>query len=233
MKSELGRVLAGVCTVAVLATTAACGSGGGGDAKGDSGKSGGGKPAAGLKALTEAELTQAVITKDDVKGYRVGKTPDAEIPDVSVPADPSSCQAIADMMLLGTEPDAKARVSRSLSSLTATDATVIRVALLAQPEADAKKVVADLRAQSEKCASFEHTDYKYAKVEPREAPALGDEAVSYAMTAKIEGEEIPAVYTVVRSGSTLAVFYGANLLSAKKAQVPQEMIEAQVAKLEK
>lgn len=236
MKSELGRMLAGVCAVAALATTAACGSSGGDDAKGD-----GGKPAAaaskaetaGLKALTEAELTQAVLAKGDVKGYRVGKTPDAEIPDVSVPAKPASCQAIADMMLLGTEPDAKARVSRSLSNLKATDATLIRVGLLAQPEADAKKVVADLRTQSEKCASFEHTDYQYTKVEPLKAPAVGDEAVAYSMTATIEGDEIPATYTVVRSGSTLAVFYGANLLSAKQAKVPEDMIEAQVAKLER
>ncbi|MBO1335109.1 hypothetical protein [Streptomyces sp. VRA16 Mangrove soil] len=237
MKSQLGRVLAGVCAVAALATTAACGSGTDDDSEGGAKKPAAGASAAAkeaeLKPLTEAQLKQAVISKEDVKGYRVGTTPDDEIPDVSVPAEPSSCQAIADMMLLGTEPDAKARVSRSLSSLKATDATVIRVGLLAQGEADAKKVVADLRTQSEKCASFEHTDYQYKKVEAHKAPAVGDEAVSYSMTAEIEGEKVPVTYTIVRSGSTLAVFYGANLLSAEQAQVPQGMIEAQAAKLEK
>ncbi|MEU0781364.1 hypothetical protein ABZ341_07225 [Streptomyces sp. NPDC006173] len=35
----------------------------------------------GLKPLTEAQLTTATITKADVKGYRVGNTPDDETRD--------------------------------------------------------------------------------------------------------------------------------------------------------
>ncbi|WP_234018775.1 MULTISPECIES: hypothetical protein [unclassified Streptomyces] len=240
MKSGLGRVLAGALAVAALATTAACGAGGD-DAKGDAAKDAGAKPAAKasasakpeLKPLSEAELTKVVITKDDAKGWRVGKTPDADIPDVSVPAKPASCQAIADLFLLGTEPDAAARVSRSLTSQKQTDATVIRMALLAHKEGDAKKVVADLRTQSEKCDSYEHTDYQYTGIKPLKAPALGDEAVAYSLTGKIDGETIPMAYTIVRSGSTLTVFYGMNVLDSKKAEVPAELIEAQVTKLEK
>ncbi|MEV5608260.1 hypothetical protein [Streptomyces sp. NPDC052225] len=238
MKSGLGRALAGVCVAAALAATAACGAGSADDAGKSADKSAdkaAGKPAAKTepKPLTKAELTQAALTKADAKGYRVGTTPDDEIPDVSVPADPASCQALADMTLVGTEPDAKARVSRSLTSLTATDATVLRVALLAHEESDAKKVVADLRTQSEKCASFEHAEVEYAKVAPLKAPAAGDEAVSYSLIGKVDGDTVPATYTVVRSGSTLAVFYGANLLSPKKALIPQKIIDAQIAKVEK
>ncbi|MEU6273248.1 hypothetical protein ABZ871_12700 [Streptomyces populi] len=236
MKSVTGRFLVGIGVTAALAATAACG-GQGTDDK-DSGTK---KPAAkatpavqeGLKPLTEAQLTKAVVTKEDVKGYRVGDTPDDEIPEVSVPAKPAGCQALADMFLLGTEPDATARVSRSVTSLKATDATVLRVGLLAQKEADAKKVVADLRAQSEKCTSYEHTDYHYTEVKPGKAPALGDEAVSYSMTSDIEGTKIPVTYTVVRSGSTLAVFYAMNALGGKAPEVPAGVMEAQVTKIEK
>ncbi|MFF3417514.1 hypothetical protein ACFYW9_22835 [Streptomyces sp. NPDC002698] len=242
MKSVPGRVLVGIGVAAALATTAACGGQDTGG-KSDGNKNGGSskKPAAaakpaveeGLKPLTEAQLTKAVITKADLKGYRVGDTPDDEIPEVSVPANPAKCQALADMFLLGTEPDATARVSRSVTSLTATDATVLRVGLLAQKEADAKKVVADLRTQSGTCSSYEHTDYHYTGVKPAKAPALGDEAVSYTMTSDIEGTKIPVTYTVVRSGSTLAVFYAMNILGKKAPEVPASVVEAQVTKIKK
>ncbi|MER5402096.1 hypothetical protein [Streptomyces sp. NPDC002599] len=242
MKSVPGRVLVGIGVAAALATTAACGGQDTGG-KSDGDKNGGSskkptaaaKPAVeeGLKPLTEAQLTKAVITKADLKGYRVGDTPDDEIPEVSVPANPAKCQALADMFLLGTEPDATARVSRSVTSLTATDATVLRVGLLAQKEADAKKVVADLRTQSGTCSSYEHTDYHYTGVKPAKAPALGDEAVSYTMTSDIEGTKIPVTYTVVRSGSTLAVFYAMNILGKKAPEVPASVVEAQVTKIKK
>ncbi|MFE2296848.1 hypothetical protein ACFXAW_01470 [Streptomyces sp. NPDC059445] len=240
MKSVPGRVLVGIVVTAALAATAACGAK---DSDSDTGGSAAGskKPAAqatpaakeGLKPLTEAQLTKAAITKEDLKGYRVGNTPDDEIPEVSVPAKPATCQALADMFLLGTEPDATSRVSRSVTSLKATDGTVLRVGLLAQKEADAKKVVADLRTQSENCNSYEHTDYHYTEVKPVKAPALGDEAVAYSMTSDIEGTKIPVTYTVVRSGSTLAVFYAMSVLSEKAPDVPADVMEAQVTKIEK
>lgn len=240
VKSVPGRVLVSIGVMAALAATAACGAQNtGADDKSDG--NGSKKPAAeatpaaqeGLKPLTEAQLAKAVITKSDVKGYRVGDTPDDEIPEVSVPAKPAACQALADMFLLGTEPDATARISRSLTSLKPTDGTVLRVGLLAHKEPDAKKVVADLRTQSGSCDSYEHTDYQYTGVKPVKAPALGDEAVSYTMTSDIEGTKIPVTYTVVRSGSTLAVFSAMSALGGRAPEVPADVVEAQVAKIEK
>ncbi|MFJ8821761.1 hypothetical protein ACIREE_08245 [Streptomyces sp. NPDC102467] len=228
--------MSGVCVAAALAATAACGSGAqGGKEDGKGGGKNGDASAAqpALKPLSEAQLTQAVITGADVRGYRVGKVPDSEIPDVSVPAKPAACQAIADMFLLGSEPDAAARVARSLTSLTETDATVVQMGLLAHEEADAKKVIADLRTASENCDGYEHTGYKYSGIKPREAPDLGDEAVSYGMTGKVDGETIPMTYVVVRSGSTLAAFYAMNMADAKQAEVPAEIVDAQLAKVKK
>jgi hypothetical protein len=236
MKSALGRVLVGIGMTAALTATAACG-GQDTDDKSSAPK----KPAAkasptvkeGLKPLTEAQLTKAALTKADLKGYRVGNTPDDEMPEVSVPAKPAGCQAIADLFLLGTEPDAPARVSRSLTKLDQTDATLLRMGLLAHEEADAKKVIGDVRKQSESCDAYEHTGYQYTAVKPLKAPDLGDEAVAYTMTSDIDGTKMPLTYTVVRSGSTLVVFYATNLLDNKAPEVPAGVIEAQVTKLEK
>ncbi|WP_158997340.1 hypothetical protein [Streptomyces aureus] len=240
MKSVPGRVLMGICATAVLALTAACG-GQGTDGGDNAGGGASKKPAAkassaapeGLKPLTEAQLKQAVVTTADVKGYRVGDTPDDEIPEVSVPAKPAGCQALADMFLLSTDPHAAARVSRSLTSLTATDGRVLRVGLLAHEEADAKKVVGDLRAQSGTCKAYEHTDYQYTGVKALKAPSLGDEAVSYSMTSDIEGTKIPVTYTVVRSGSTLVVFSAMSALGGKAPEIPAALVAAQVTKIEK
>ncbi|MGW7264418.1 hypothetical protein [Streptomyces sp. NPDC054842] len=236
MKSALGRVLVGIGMAAALTATAACG---GQDT--DDKSSGSKKPAVkaspaakeGLKPLTKAQLTKAAVTKADVKGYRVGNTPDDEIPEVSVPAKPATCQAIADLFLLGTEPDAAARVSRSLTNEKKTDATLVRMGLLAHKEADAKKVIADLRTQSKKCTSYEHTDYQYTGIKSLTAPDLGDEAVAYSMTGAIDGSKIPMSYTIVRSGSTLVVIYAMDALGGKAPEAPTSVLEAQVAKLEK
>lgn len=234
MKSGLGRVLAAVCATAALAATAACGSDaadGKSDAKPAAKASDASKP--GLAPLSKAQLEKAALTKGDLKGYRVSTPGADEIPDVSVPAKPASCQAIADLFLLGTEPDAKARVARSVISVTETDATILRVGLFGHEEPDAKKVLADLRGQSESCDSYEHTDYKYTDVEPGKAPALGDEAVSYTMAGVIDGEKMQMGYTVVRSGSTVLAFQAMNVVDGQKAEVPAEIVEKQVGKLEK
>ncbi len=51
------------------------------------------------------------LTATAACGYRIGTIPDDEIPEVSVSAKPATGQAIADTFLLGSEPDAAARVS--------------------------------------------------------------------------------------------------------------------------
>ncbi|WP_338697175.1 hypothetical protein V2W30_15885 [Streptomyces sp. Q6] len=236
MKSGLGRVLAGVCVAAALAGTAACGAESGDDA-GKSSDKAAQKPAAkakpGLPALTEAQLTKAALAKGDVKGYRITKAAEDEIPDVSVPADPASCQAIADLFFLGTEPDAKARVARSVISVTRTEATIVRVGLFGNEEGDAKKLVADLREQSESCDAYEHTDYKYSDVTPGKASDLGDESVAFTLAGVVDKEKMQLGYTIVRSGSTVLVFQALNAMNGEKAEVPAEVVEAQVAKLEK
>ncbi|MGW1027127.1 hypothetical protein ACWD4J_26115 [Streptomyces sp. NPDC002577] len=238
MKSAAKRALVAVSVVAALGLTAACGGNGGdGEAKASPKKTSQNKETAaaeaGVKALTAAQLEKAVVTSADIKDYKIEKMSAADMPSDIVPADPAECQPLADMFMFTTQPKAQARTGRTLSNVDATDATVTSFALLAHEQADAEKVMAGLRTATEKCTSYEHADYKYSGVQALDAPDAGDEAVSYKVTGKIDGDTVPMAFTVVRSGSTIAAFYAMNMLDAKKTEVPAKVVDAQVAKLEK
>jgi hypothetical protein len=241
MKSKMSRAAVAVSAVAALGFTAACGGGG------DEGRSAEGKPsaaagataagdakdAAGRPALTEAQLEKAAIEAGDVQGYEVADTPADEMPAEAVPAEPAACQPIANMFYFTSDPKAKARTGRTVTSKNELSGSVISLALAAHEQRDAEKVIADLRTATGKCTGYGQVGNKYSGVEALTAPEQGDEAVSYKLTGEIAGAEIPMSFTVVRSGSTLIGFQSMNMLDADQAQVPAEVLEAQVAKLEK
>ncbi|MEU6662166.1 hypothetical protein [Streptomyces sp. NPDC046821] len=237
MKSGVRRAVSAAAVVAALGGTTGCWAiSGGGDA---------GKPAksatpaasaksAAPKALTAAELDKAVLAAGDVRGYKVEKPAKADLPPaLSVPANPASCQPLADMFMFSTQPAAKARVVRTLLGTDQFDPRVTSLALLAHDAADAAKVMRDVRTASQNCTAYEHADYKYSGVKARPAPDAGDEAVSYDVRGVIDGDRIPMTFTVVRSGSTVVAFYTMNMLDPKKTDVPAAIVDAQIAKLEK
>lgn len=244
MKSRMSRAAVAVSVVATLGFTAACGGGGDegkdaetkpsvagsasadGDAKND-------QDAAGKTALTEAQLKEAALAKGDVKGYKIADLPAEDMPAETVPAQPAACQPLANMFFFTSDPQAKARTGRTVTSEDELSASVISLALAAHEQSDAEKVMADLRKATESCTGYEHVGNKYTDIETLAAPEQGDEAVAYKLKGDIEGAKIPMSFTVVRSGSTLIGFYSMNMLDADKAEVPDEILDAQVAKLEK
>lgn len=240
MKSKMSRAAVAVSVVATLGFTAACG---GGDDK----KSVEQKPStpasasatekaedtAGQAALTEAQLKKAALAKGDVKGYTIADMPAEDMPAETVPAEPAACQPIANMFFFTSDPQAKARAGRTVTPDDQLSGSVISLALAAHEQSDAEKVIGDLRKATENCTKYEQVGNKYSDIKALTAPEQGDEAVSYKMKGNIEGTEIPMSFTVVRSGSTIIGFYSMNMLDANKAQVPAEVLEAQVAKLEK
>jgi len=238
VKSGVRRSVAAAAAVVALGAATACG----GSSEGD-----GAKPAAskkstapakptadGAAALTAAQLEEAVVATGDVKGYKVEKVGKNDLPPTeSVPADPASCQPLADMFMFSTSPVPKKRVVRTLLATNELDPKVTSLALLAHDGADAAKVMKDLRTASKSCTAYEHTDYKYSGVKERPAPDAGDEAVSYDVKGVIDGDKIPMTFVVVRSGSTVVAFYTMNVLDASKTDVPSAIVDAQLAKLEK
>ncbi|MFG3367889.1 hypothetical protein ACIPWY_28600 [Streptomyces sp. NPDC090032] len=239
MKSGVRRAVAAAAVVAALGVTTACGgSSGSGDAEKPAGSQKSAAPAKpaeeGAKALTAAELEKAVVATGDVKGYKVEKVGKNDLPPtVSVAAKPASCQPLADMFMFSTRPTAKDRVVRTLMATDELDPKVTSLALLAHDGADAAEVMKDLRTASKNCTAYEHVDYKYSGVKERPAPDAGDEAVSYDVKGVIDGDKVPMTFTVVRSGSTVVAFYTMNMLDSSKTDVPQVIVDAQLAKLAK
>jgi hypothetical protein len=241
MKSKMSRAAVAVSVVATLGFTAACGGGGDEDRGAESKPSTAGsataagdtKDGAGKPALTEAQLKQAALAKGDVKGYKIADMPAEDMPAETVPAEPAACQPLANMFFFTSDPQAKARTGRTVTSEDELSASVISLALAAHEQSDAEKVMADLRKATENCTGYEHVGNKYTDIETLAAPEQGDEAVAYKMKGDIEGAKIPMSFTVVRSGSTLIGFYSMNMLEADKAEVPAAILDAQVAKLEK
>ncbi|MGW1948474.1 hypothetical protein ACWCRC_29670 [Streptomyces sp. NPDC001940] len=241
MNSGVRRAVAAAAVVAALGVTTACG---GSSETTDDAK----KPAAsektsapakkpaeeGAKALTAAELEKAVVATGDVKGYKVEKVGKSDLPPTeSVPAKPAACQPLADMFMFSTQPTAKDRVVRTLMATDELDPKVTSLALLAHDAADAAEVMQGLRTASKNCTAYEHVDYKYSGVKERPAPDAGDEAVSYDVKGVIDGDKVPMTFTVVRSGSTVVAFYTMNMLDSSKTDVPQVIVDSQLAKLEK
>ncbi|MDW8810288.1 hypothetical protein P1P68_37190 [Streptomyces scabiei] len=244
MRSKVSRAVVAISVAAALGLTAACGGGGdeskdgktkptaagtaAADAKDGKGGEGGGKA-----ALTEAQLKEAALAKGDVKGYKIADMPAEDMPGVPVPAKPAACQPLANMFNFTSDPQPKARAGRTVTSENKLSASVVSLALAAHEQSDAEKVMADLRTATENCDGYEHVGNTYTGVEALPAPKQGDEAVAYKLKADIEGAKIPMSFTVVRSGSTLIGFYSMNMLDADKAEVPDEILDAQVAKVEK
>ncbi|MDX3643410.1 hypothetical protein [Streptomyces sp. MB09-02B] len=243
MKSTMSRMAVAVSVVATLGLTAACGGGGdedkaekkpsaaGSASSAEDAKSG--EDGAGKAALTEAQLKEAALAKGDVKGYTISDMPADQMPAVPVPAKPAACQPLANMFYFTSDPQATDRAGRRVTAVDEVSATVIALALAAHEQSDAEKVMADLRKATESCDGYEQVGNKYTDIETLTAPKQGDEAVAYKLKGDIEGAKIPMSFTVVRSGSTLITFSSMNMLDADKTEVPAEVLDAQVAKLEK
>ncbi|WP_231626460.1 hypothetical protein [Streptomyces apocyni] len=236
----MSRVVMAASVVAALGFTAACGGS-------DSGSEGKDKPSAEktteaakpkpqpqAEALSADELEEAALAKGDVKGFsKVVKTPKDEMPVIFIPASDKKCQPLANLFFFATRPGADARVGRTLLPDGLMNTTANTVALMAYKQSDAEKVIGDLRTATEDCTKYEHVEYQYSDVKALPDPKLGDESVSFQMVGDIEGDKMGTSYTVVRSGSTVVGFRAMDMLDVENLKVPDAIIKAQLAKLEK
>ncbi|MFG2935183.1 hypothetical protein [Streptomyces sp. NPDC048282] len=190
----------------------------------------------GGKPLTEAELTKAQLKQGDLAGYQIKAlaSPDTEAPPID--ADDDICAAVSMMMFFSLSVDPEARVGQSVSATSGdTVGTGTSVLLASYLEADAQQGIADLASSVKGCPDgFEVTDdLKASAVKPLDTLDVGDEAVAFRLTGGMLGADTPTAYTVVRSGPTLAVFFAVDMTDPKTVTVPDEVVAAQVAKLQK
>lgn len=224
MKSAVSRVVAAVSVVVALGASAACG----GSGDDDAGKSA--KPTRSAKPHASegpSKLEKAALTAADVKGYKVEEPDDSAAPPAGKPSR-AECVPLAAMLGAGggtgagtdTPEKAKSHVGRVLTAADDKGSTTTDVGLSAYAENGAEQAMADLRTalRSKKCAAFRVGEQRYLGVRSLSAPDKGDEAVSYKLAHR-RGEYVTReTVTVVRSGSTLAVFGASNLYDPEGVQ---------------
>ncbi|MFJ3634751.1 hypothetical protein [Streptomyces sp. NPDC090112] len=215
------------------------------DPKGSSGAASGARgapaPSAGSSAPSAgaSRPERAALAQGDLPGYQVsaqGKNPGA--PDGQPQADKKACQPLADIM--GDKPDPKARetVNRGIGSQKQVGLAV-SASVSSYSESDAKALVARLKAAIPACgtgfsATVEKQTGSYREVRAADYRAVGDESVSWTMTAAAQGVSAQVHLVVVRQGDTVVRLMALNVAAAdQKAQVPQEVTDKQLEKVRK
>lgn len=198
-------------------------------------------PSADIEAAAEAKRLGALDTPSLEKvtlsgksnGFEAKKIATAEVAaGKDMKADKPECQPIASLAGGYTNIEPVSVVHRSLEPTEVENATVGSMWLASHSEKNAKQVMKDLRTSLKECpAGFKTLGLTYKSVDQLKDPNLGDEAVGYRITGAVAKQSVPMTYTVVRSGGVIAVFYGVNMLDAKKAAIPEPVVKAQLERL--
>ncbi|MFE4860196.1 hypothetical protein [Streptomyces sp. NPDC056670] len=252
MKPRLLRsraATAGVCLVA-LAAAAGCGPGGAGGkgAEGAEGSvrdtpaapaaSGSSQVKAAAGGLSRDELAEAALVTGDVKDFSAEPL-EGGTPTGSSRTAKAECMPFVAVINGTPDPAPSATVYRRLVNATEdgqADQTVVTEVLGAHPSG-ANEVLPRLRTAIEDCADGFKT--KGGDLEPSEftevkelpAPKAGDDAVAYELMGTAQGDPVPMVFLVVRSGTTVVTYYAVDVTGDDTPQIPPELAVAQAAKL--
>ncbi|WKX72031.1 hypothetical protein [Streptomyces sp. XD-27] len=238
VNKSVARVVLAAAVAATLGTATACE-----DSKDDKPAGRGSqKPAATEthKTLGKAELEQAVLAKADVKakGYAIKEMTKAELAEGdAAKSDKAVCQPAVALMGSKYSPEPADSVYRTLGKgdLKTKESFSGMLRVSSYAAGGAEKTIADLKKAVEGCkGGFTATDgsgekQKFTAVTAQPAAKLGDEALAFDMS----GDGLKFSVKAVRSGAHVTVLLGFNMLDPMKSQVPQELVTAQVAKLEK
>ncbi|ELS57257.1 hypothetical protein [Streptomyces viridochromogenes] len=189
------------------------------------------QPAAAV--LTEAQLKRAFLTGAEAGQYVLK---DNNTPAVRPEADRPECRALADMTASGTgpTPQAAAYAGRSYSAKSEAG-LMVTTALLSYEGEGAQQALADVRKAVTACAGGFSTSgnnggatIKYVSVRSEQVTAGGDESTSWLMTGEARGTRLPMHFTSVRVQNTLAVFLTLHLTDPVEAELPADLLDAQV-----
>ncbi|MBT2492565.1 hypothetical protein J7E96_29475 [Streptomyces sp. ISL-96] len=236
---------------AVLSLTAACG-GASSDAGDKSGGRAEAKPAASATAsaaadkrvsstgetLGEGELKKVALVSGDVPDFAVTSLQGGDETGTERAEQPE-CQPLAAVINGAPEPTPSAAVHRTLTDESEEgndDQTVVTEILTSYPEGRAMQVLRGVKNAVGACAGgFKTTGgdgpSTYTEVKELPAPKAGQEALAYQVTGSFEGTKVPLVFQLVRTGSTVVIFYAANFIDAKTPEIPAGLATAQAAKL--
>jgi hypothetical protein len=177
-------------------------------------------------------LEDAALTGGDLDGWAFGAR--LGFPTDRTPARPAACQPLDDaltMLLISAPPRAvRVREAFSMSGTERSDLIDIGLARYDSPR-DAQRYLAAVRPAVRACrGGYVGATLTFTSVTAIAAPTAGDQSVAF----HLSGDVLQISGVVVRVGPTLVLFEAlARPHAGYRAQVPDRMIEAQVAKLER
>ncbi|MER7570639.1 hypothetical protein [Streptomyces sp. NPDC126514] len=211
-------------------------------------------PTQAAKALSAAELEKLLLAQGDVKGYKV-QAGDDTLPKAKteVKTDKAECDPLAwaTAALAPGETDAHASntvaedkaASATAAPESVEDAFDINMTFVGLSSYDADGAEKAMKAVNDGVAACSGgygmkaagEDSKVTKVGSAKAAGQGDESVAFSQDVDMDGEGTATFTTeVVRKGNTVATFYTVNFASlgtGKAAEIPAEIVTAQLGKL--
>ncbi|WP_055523110.1 hypothetical protein [Streptomyces graminilatus] len=177
--------------------------------------------------LDAAQLKSAALSGTDADGFQVTAFPAK--PAGGGTARPAACQPLENMRTASPKPAPKEFVgllAYATSGSSAGSATTI--GLMAYDQPDAEGVLDGLRTAVKECTAWEGGVPARTTAKAATAPDAGDDAVAF--TLQTRGDSSDA-FVVVRSGATVVTFSTVSG-TGSAAEVPEELVSAQVKKLE-
>ncbi|MDX3098832.1 sensor domain-containing protein [Streptomyces sp. ME19-03-3] len=242
LNRTVSRTVLAVCAAVVVGTVAGCGNGGDAGAAEKPAARNGDESRSNSRVVSQREAESFALHRKDIPGYTIqtlaGRGEDAQVP-VRLFAgglpriEPAECQPVYE----NTQQGSAYRQYARTDALVSGHGDFVEVALVAYGVGDARKALADLREALARCRSFtmpldrtEH--FEYPRLLPD--PHLGDEAVEYTITQKIDGDEgairAPFHHLVVRKGSVIAWFM-VHGFPGEPPKLPANVVDTQLAKL--
>ncbi|MFD7336597.1 hypothetical protein ACFV98_11405 [Streptomyces violascens] len=189
-------------------------------------------------ALSSEQLTAAALVTGDVKGF-AAEPLEGGTPTGSSRTAKAECMPFVSVINGTPEPAPSATVYRRLVDTSEdgqADQTVVTEVLGAHPDG-ASDVLARLRTAIDACSDGFRTNggdlepSVFTEVKELPAPAAGDEAVAYELMGVAQGDPVPMVFQVVRSGTTVVTYYAVDVSGGDTPQIPDRLAVAQAAKL--
>lgn len=195
-------------------------------------------PTSSGKVLNRAGLAEVALTTGEVGDYEV--TPMRGGDETGTErAERADCRPLVAVINGAPEPAPAATVFRTVmdkSEEGEDDQTVVTEILTSHRQGAAQQVMRGVRDAVRACAGGFRTSSPdgpstYTEVKRLALPGAGQESIAYQVTGSIEGDKVPLVFQLVRTGSTVVTFYVADFLAAKTPELPAGLVAAQAAKL--
>ncbi|MGW2817317.1 hypothetical protein [Streptomyces sp. NPDC001415] len=188
--------------------------------------------------LTSDQLAAAALATGDVEGF-AAESLEGGTPTGSSRTAKAECMPFVSVINGTPEPAPSATVYRRLVETAEdgqADQTVVTEVLGSHPTG-ASDVLARLRTAIDACSDGFQTkggDLEpsvFTEVKELPAPEAGDEAVAYELIGVAQGDPVPMVFQVVRSGTTVVTYYAVDVSGGDTPQIPDRLAVAQAAKL--